>query len=139
MKVSFVKTRSLLTAALLLAMATALAGCLFTPRDPDPPSLGSQVTYLPKSQPRNVWENLQISLQNNDSFGWDDNISEDFLYVPDSEAEQQFPGRFTDWNKEKEINFIENFFTADVNNIAKMRNDDFSIPQSSGTQVIWKG
>jgi hypothetical protein len=125
---------------LVLALGLICSGCLFQPREPNPPSTGASVQYLPKSQPRNVWENLQTSLQNNDSFGWDDNISDDFTYVPDSEAEQGAPGGFfTDWNKEREINFIDNFYNAGVTNIAQMRNDDFAIPEPSGTQVVWEG
>ena len=131
--------RALSRGLLCLVPMLVLSGCFFEPRDPAPPSLGSQVQYLDQSQPRNVWENLQTSLQNNDSFGWEENISEDFLYIPDSEAEQQFPGQFEEWNREREMSFIESFYTADVTNIAKMRNDDFSIPDASGTQVVWEG
>ncbi len=122
---------------LTLGLAMMLSGCLFAPRDDEPPSLGTQVTYNPRSSPRNVWENLQISLQNNDSFGWEENISPDFTYEPDSATEEQFPGAFSGWNFEREKAFINNFYTSPVTNQAQMRNDDFNVPEASGVEVIW--
>ena len=124
----------------LLLSVLVLAGCIFNPRDPEPPSVGSVVSYNPRNSPRNVWENLQISLQNNDSFGWEENTSADFIYIPDTGAANQFPGVFTGWNYEREKSFINNFYsTPGVSNLAKMRNDDFNVPEPSGTEVVWEG
>jgi hypothetical protein len=124
---------------LLLPLLLALSGCIFEPRTPEPPSLGTTVSYNPRTSPRNVWENLQISLQNNDSFGWEENVSVDFTYWPDTEAENEFPGAFDGWNYEREKAFINNFYAAGVTNAAKMRNDDFNVPEPSGTEVVWEG
>ena len=129
---------SLLVCGMVLALS--LGGCIFEPRTPEPPSVGTQVSYNPRTSPRNVWENLQISLQNNDSFGWEENISADFIYVPDSEAATQFPGAFVGWNYERETAFINNFYAAPgLTTAAKMRNDDFNVPEPSGTEVVWEG
>ena len=115
------------------------AGCIFNPRDPEPPSVGTTVSYNPRNSPRNVWENLQISLQHNDSFGWEENTSVDFIYFPDTEAANQFPGVFDGWDYEREKSFINNFYATGVTNQAKMRNDEFNVPEPSGTEVVWEG
>nr|MEE4268892.1 hypothetical protein [Candidatus Krumholzibacteria bacterium] len=126
------------TLVLTLGLAMFLSGCLFEPRDDEPPSLGAQVTYNPRNSPRNVWENLQISLQNNDSFGWEENISPDFTYEPDSESvPADNPGFFQGWNFEREKAFINNFYTSPVTSQAQMRNDEFIVPEASGVEVIW--
>lgn len=122
-----------------LVLLLGLAGCLFEPREPAPPSVGTAIRYNPRTSPRNVWENLQISLQNNDSFGWEENTSNDFTYLPDSEASNQFPGVFAGWNFEREKTFINNFYASGVTNQAKMRNDDFNVPEPSGTEIVWEG
>jgi hypothetical protein len=136
-------SRIILRAAVLALLAALvpglLTGCIFDPRDPDPPSVGTTVQYLPRNSPRNVWENLQISLLNNDSFGWEENTSVDFTYWPDTEAENQFPGQFDGWDYEREKTFINNFYASGVTNQAQMRNDDFNVPEPSGTEVVWEG
>lgn len=124
---------------LVLLSMLVLGGCIFNPRDPEQPSVGNTVSYNPRNSPRNVWENLQISLQNNDSFGWEENISPEFTYWPDTEAADQFPGVFEGWEYTKEQSFINNFYSTGVTNQAQMRNDDFIVPEPSGTEVVWEG
>lgn len=131
--------RTIAALAAALALSALLTGCIFQPRDPEPPSVGGDVPYLPRISPRNVWENLQISLQNSDSFGWEENTSADFTYLPDTEAENQFPGAFTDWDHERESVFINNFYANGFTIQAQMRNDDFNVPEPSGTEVVWEG
>jgi len=128
---------SLFGAVLLLLIL--LSGCIFTPRDPDPPSSAASIEYLQRTSPRNVWANLGISLENNDSFGWDENLHEEFVYIPDAEAENQFPGAFTGWNKERELTFINNFYSSGVTNIAAMRDNEFNVPEPVGNEVRWEG
>ena len=122
-----------------LVLMLLVTGCIFEPRDPEPPSVGTTVPYLPRNSPRNVWENLQISLQHNDSFGWEENTSPDFTYLPDSDAADQFPGIFDGWDYERETSFINNFYTTGVSNQVQMRNDEFNVPEPSGTEVVWQG
>ncbi|MCP4290723.1 MAG: hypothetical protein GY780_02655 [bacterium] len=124
---------------LFFAMLAMISGCIFTPRDPEPPTSGSAIPYLPQTSPRNVWENLQLSLNNIDSFGWESNMHEEFTYWPDSEAEAQFPGAFVDWDLAKELNFVSNFYASGVTNLSKMRNDDFNVPNPAGDEVLWEG
>lgn len=132
-------SRPWVLALVVTALGLVLTGCLFSPRDPEPPSLGETVSYNPRTSPRNVWENLQISLRNSDTFGWEENISEDFNYIADSAAEEQFPGAFSSWDYPRETTFINNFYSTGVTNEAQMRNDDFNVPEPSGTEVVWEG
>ena len=125
---------------LLVMVLLAVGGCLFEPRVPEPPTSGVTVPYLPRNTvAKNIWANLQLALNNSDSFGWEENVSPDFRYYPDQEAEQQFPGLFDDWNKENEMAFITNLFNSGVKIVAEMRDDDFDIPDDSGVEVEWIG
>ncbi len=123
----------------LFIMLWVSGGCIFEPRDPEKPSSGASVTYLQRITPGNVWGNLQISLRNSDSPGWDVAISPDFIYIPDSEVENQYPGFFDNWNKEREMAFINGMFDSGVTITAEMRDDDFVIPGAAGTESIWQG
>jgi len=132
-----VKKAQLALPVILLSLVV-FSGCLFEPREPDPPT-GDPIPYLPKTDPRKVWENLQLSLNYGDSFGWEDNLHSDFTYIPDSEAEAQFPGAFVDWDLAKEVSFISSYYSSGVNNLSKMRNNDFVVPEPVGDEVRWEG
>ncbi len=123
----------------VLLLSSQLSGCIFTPRDPELPTSGASINYLPRTSPRNVWENLQLSLNNIDSFGWEENLHPEFTYIPDAEAEAQFPGAFVGWDLAKELTFIDSFYSSGVSNLAKMRNDEFNVPEPVGTEVRWEG
>ncbi len=122
-----------------LLVLTAPAGCIFEPRTPEPPSSSVAIPYLPRTSPANVWENLQIALNYNDTFGWEEIIHQDFTYIPDSESQNQFSGVFTGWDKDKEMNFITNFFATGSTNVALMRDPEFSVPDPSGDTARWQG
>ncbi len=124
-----------------VAVTVATAGCIFQPRDPAPPSTVS-VQYLPKTSPSNVWANLEKSLVNTHAFGWEDDITPDgttFTYIPDTAADEQFPGVFATWDRAKEIAFINKLYDSEVTITAQMRNDEFVPPDPTGTEVIWEG
>ena len=133
-----VRVAALALAGLGLA---ATGGCIFDPREPETPGTGEQIDYLPQSQPQNVWANLEKSLENNHAPGWENNISSvEFIYLVDDDTRGQFPdGTFDGWDRSRETNFINNFFTNDVTITAQMRNDDFEIPGTSGNEVRWEG
>ena len=130
--------RRFLSVLLLCGICGLSAGCLFTPRTPESPSSGDAIEYLPRNSPENIWANAEISLENADSFGWDEAISENFQYIPDSDASSQFPGVFDGWNKEREMAFINGFYDTEVSIEAQMRDDDFVIPDDSSGEVDWE-
>lgn len=122
-----------------LVALVVVSGCLFEPRDPEPPSSGQSIPYLPRGEARNVWTNLQTALNHSDSFGWEESISPDFRYYPDTDAENEFPGLFADWDYEKESTFINRFFDSGVKIVADLMDDDFNVPDAAGTEVEWVG
>ncbi len=127
----------LLLLASLSSAVLMLSGCLFSPREPEPPSTGEQIIYLPKSSPANVWANLQTSLQATHSPGWEDNISQiEFRYIPDDQAAAQFPpGTFVGWDRSREVSFINGFYNSGVSILAQMIQSGFVFPPPSGSQM----
>jgi hypothetical protein len=124
--------------ALGLAGCLAAAGCLFVPRDAEPPETGNIVRYQEQISPAAAWDNLETSIEATHAPGWEGAISPDFHYIPDSAAESQFPGVFTDWNRDKELAFINRFYNSGVTISARMRNLEFVVPPSSGSESIWE-
>jgi len=101
-----------LLATLTLVVLPLVTGCLFEPRDPEPPQTAA-IDYLPRSSPANVWENCRLALTNKDSGGWDTAVSENFIYVPDGATETGFPGiDWTAWDKTVEMAFIGNWLAS---------------------------
>jgi hypothetical protein len=127
----------LLTAAFLALGTVSLAGCLFSPREPEPPGTGVQIDYLPRSSPANVWANLGKSLEATHAPGWEDNISQlEFVYFPDDDARDMFPpDTFIGWDRPREVNFINNFYNSGVSIVAKMSEDGFIFPSPSGSEM----
>lgn len=123
----------------LVIISGSLSGCFFEPREAADPATGTTVNYLDKISSANVWANLEKSLEAIHSPGWEDNISQvDFIYIPDTDAESQFPGVFPGWNREKEVSFINNFYNSGVTITAQIKNDEFIVPPDSGTEVEWE-
>lgn len=126
-------------ATALAACALSAAGCLLQPRDAEPPETGEIVAYLEQLSPAEAWENLQISAVATHAPGWEGAISaESFRYIPDSAAEAQFPGAFTDWGREREVAFINALYNSGVTIEATMRNAGFVVPPSSGSVSVWE-
>ncbi|MBK9302340.1 MAG: nuclear transport factor 2 family protein [bacterium] len=87
-----------------------MSGCLFEPRDAEPPTGGS-ITYLDQSSPGNVLANLETAFQNRDAAGYDRQIAAEFSYEPDADTEASYPDvDWEAWNRETEIAFIQSFF-----------------------------
>lgn len=115
-----------------------LGGCLFQPREAEPPTT-STVQYLPQTSPANVWRNAQSSLEAKDPSGWDENFSENFRYLPDTDTVDAYPGvDWLNWNKEKEMSFINRWYSSDVTIIADLRDTDINTADPSGTEAEWQ-
>lgn len=132
-----VRTAGRAVAAVLSCLLAG--GCLFAPREAEPPQTGDIVRYLEQISPDAAWDNLETSAEATHAPGWEGAISQtSFRYIPDSDAESQFPGAFIDWNRDSEIAFINSFYNADVTIVALMRNREFEVPPSSGSISIWE-
>lgn len=124
---------------LLPLLALVLSGCFFDPRDPQAPDSETSVPYLDRTDPKNVWDNMQTSLRNVHSPGWEDaTLLSDYLYIPDGGAESQFPGAFDAWDGPAEVDFIQKFYSTNPTIEVVLRDPDFVVPATSGTQVEWE-
>jgi hypothetical protein len=85
-------------------------GCLFEPREPAMPG-GEEINYLVQSAPEFVLANLEEAFQHTDAAGYERQIAEVFVYEPDSSTEANYPNLdWSSWDREMEIQFINNFF-----------------------------
>lgn len=105
----------------LAALSPATAGCLFNPRQAEPPVAGDQISYDPQTSARNVWGNLQTALNATDPGGWDQNLSPDFRYYPDTETESIYPNvDWANWDQAREIAFVQDWFGSNISVAADM-------------------
>ena len=125
---------------LMPLLAIALAGCIFEPREAAEPDSETSVPYLDRTEPRNVWDNMQTSLRAIHSPGWEDAILQtDFRYLPDSDAQSQYPGVFDAWDGAQEVEFIQKFYSTNPSIDVLLRDTGFVVPGTSGTEVEWEG
>jgi hypothetical protein len=123
---------------LSLLLPVLAAGCLFEPRDAEPPSTQDPIDYLPRTSPRNVWENCRLALEHNDATGWDTAVYEDFLYEPDSQSLSQYPVAFaTPWDKTREMGFITSWFSSNPQIQANLLDEEINTPDPSGNRAEW--
>lgn len=124
--------------ALIALGCLVCSGCLFEPRDPEPPT-SLAIDYLPRSSADHIWENCRLSLINRDTGGWDTAISDDFVYVPDGDTEQAYPAvDWTNWDKQAEMGFINSFFATGVTISANLLDTAISTPDGAGGLAEWE-
>ncbi len=122
----------------VLLLPVLACGCLFEPRDAEPPSTQDPIEYLPRTSPRNVWENCRLALENVDVTGWDNAVHETFLYEPDSQTLSQYPGAFaTPWGKPREMTFVNAWFSNRPIIQANLLDEEISTPDGSGGRAEW--
>jgi hypothetical protein len=115
-----------------------LNGCLFDARDPEPP-FAQAIYYLPRVSAENIWENCRLAMINRDASGWDTAVSENFVYVPDSDTEQAYPQvDWANWRKAAEMEFVSRWFASNVTIEADLRDDPINTPAGSGGLAEWE-
>ncbi len=135
---------SLRSALITLASLVLLSGCLFEPRDAEPPASGSEVVYLPRGEAINVWANAETALNARDAAGWGDAVggtgaSIEFRYVPDGQTLLDFPNvDWANWDREAEMAFINNFFNNVTAVQANLRDEDIFVENPSGGEADWR-
>jgi hypothetical protein len=128
----------LLPPAVMACLGLLLGGCLFEARDPEPPT-SLAIDYLPRSSAENIWENCRLALNNRDTGGWDTAVSENFVYVPDSDTEQAYPAvDWANWDKDAEMDFINSWFASGVTIVADLRDTDINTPPGDGGVAEWE-
>ena len=120
------------------ALPALVGGCLFQPREAEPPTT-STVQYLPATSPANVWHNAELSLEAKDPSGWDEFFSEHFHYLPDTDSVDAYPTvDWANWNKDKEMSFVNSWYASDVTIVADLRDTDINTEDPSGTTAEWQ-
>lgn len=97
--------------ALLPALAAACllaSGCLFDPRDPEPPTGEEGGDWIVPKAPKDVFVNLSTGLAAAGNSNYERSLTDDFTFVPRDQDRLQFPeGTFGDWTKEVEMEILD--------------------------------
>jgi len=106
-----------------------VAGCLFSPRDPDPG--GGEVCYesvAPKTV-ESLFVNLDESLKCLQQSSYSDQLGLEFVFEPTPSAEATFPDAFGDeWDRETEEFFLSQLFSTSDSLDATLRISDVQQP-----------
>ncbi len=114
-----------------------LGGCIFNPRDPEPPTSRS-IDYLPRTSASSIWENCRLALINKDTSGWDTALADNFIYIPDGDTRAAYPTvDWDNWVKDTEMGFVNSWFATDVTIAADLLDEDINTPDGSGGLAQW--
>ena len=103
--------------SIAILFGTILAsGCLFQPRDPEPPSEEEEVPWLNPVIPENVLANMESALETLTSTNYNNSIWETFVFLPSSQdviqAENQGrPGYYEGFGKTRELDALGKLYT----------------------------
>jgi hypothetical protein len=128
------------TKVVIVVAALGLAGgCAFDPRTPEPPLTGEPIEYLEATEAKRVVANAETALNNLDAQGWDAAISQLFTYENEVPTEQELPGGDWDnWDRQKEMGFINNFFNNVTSVEATLRQEDIFVEDPAGGEADWE-
>lgn len=130
---------AVLAAALALPGAMILTGCQDSP-DPsgvEPPT-GGGPDYQPLISPAAVWANLEEALAATDPFGWEEQLSPSFRYVPDSSTATAYPGvAWSTWGRAQDVAVIDNLGAATDSVAADLLDVVFNAADPAGTEAQW--
>lgn len=125
--------------ALALAGAMILAGCQDSP-DPsgvEPPT-GGGPDYQPLLSPSAVWANLEEALEATDPFGWEEQLSPSFRYVPDSGTTTAYPGvAWSTWGRAQDVAVIDDLSAATDSVAADLLDVVFNAADPAGAVAQW--
>jgi hypothetical protein len=93
--------------SIILALLVAGGGCIFEPRDPQPPLGGDEGSWIVPNTPKDVFLNLVTGLSSPGNSNYERSLADGFTFVPRSQDMSQFPpGTFDGWTKEVEMEVI---------------------------------
>lgn len=99
------KRGMLATALLLLIHSTA--GCIFDPRDPEPPETGEQDPWIVPNTPKDVFLNLASGLASSKNSNYERSADPAFRFHPRPEDEASLGSAvFADWTKDVELSWL---------------------------------
>jgi hypothetical protein len=90
---------------LIAALLFGAAGCIFEPREAQPPTGGDDTCWIIPNTPTDVFSNLACGLKSAGNSSYERSIGQDFVYIPLPGYDG--PGNFEGWNVDVELEFIE--------------------------------
>jgi len=97
-------------AGVILALAVlllAVSGCIFEPREPNPPSSGEETTWVVPYTPGDVFLNLASGFAGSSNSNYERSLHDDFTFKPLPADEAQLGSDvFADWTKQVELQVL---------------------------------
>ena len=124
-------------AAALILILVSSQGCLFDPRDSEPPETGEVDTWIVPNTPKDVFLNLASGWVSAKNSNYERSLDPEFRFYPRPEDEALFgnPQLFADWTKEVEIAWL----TRVKRGVPGRENDTSSaMPTESLPMRSWK-
>jgi hypothetical protein len=83
-----------------------IQGCIFTPREAEPPNQGEQDTWIPPNSPKDVFLNLTTGLALQRDSNYERSLDPSFTFIPRPE-DAALPGLdFSNWTKNVELQVL---------------------------------
>lgn len=96
-----------LAAAIVILEMLVSSGCLFEPRDPEPPDTGEENDWVVPNSPKDVFLNLASGFASNKDSNYEMSLGTDFTFIPrDADLAQLGAAAFADWTKEIEMEVL---------------------------------
>lgn len=93
--------------ALVLAALLAGGGCLFEPRQAEPPLDETEGDWVVPKTPKDVFLNLVTGMASAGNSNYERSLAETFTFTPRDQDRLQFPdGTFDDWTKGVEMDVL---------------------------------
>ena len=94
-------------ALIILLPALLAAGCIFEPREAEPPGTGDEATWITPNLPKDVFVNLTTGLAADANSNYERSLGQNFTFVPTPEVVSQLGSEvFDGWDKEVEMEFL---------------------------------
>lgn len=93
--------------AIVLASLLAAGGCLFEPREAEPPLDESEGDWVVPKTPKDVFLNLVTGLASPGNSNYERSLADEFSFTPRDQDRSNFPdGTFDDWVKGVEMDIL---------------------------------
>jgi hypothetical protein len=91
----------------ILALTLGAQGCIFSPRDPDPPSSGEEDTWIVPNTPKDVFLNLASGFASSKNSNYERSLDGTFQFEPRLEDEATLGQEvFENWTKDVELQWL---------------------------------
>jgi len=100
-------TSKMVLLVFLLTLLVASGGCIFEPREAEPPDTGDEGTWITPNQPKDVFLNLISGLAADANSNYERSLDQNFTFIPLQEDVSALGSEvFDGWNKEIEMGML---------------------------------